>query len=105
MFDIGYCIGYLGIAFGLLVAPPQLYKLWKSKSGKDISFHTYLFLCCALVCYLLHAIYIQSIVFIIAQSVNLLTNSIILVVLAKERNGSKRLFNKGFVIKQKGRNV
>ena len=86
MLDFGYMIGYLGIAFGLFVGPAQLRKLRKTKSGKDISISTYLFLCCALACYLVHAIYIQSIVFTIAQSINLVVNSVILVLLLRGRN-------------------
>ena len=81
----GYFVGWLGVLFGLGVAPPQLYKLWKSKSGNDISILTYVMLCLALVFYLLHAIWIHSIIFIAAQAINLVVNSMILIHLIYRR--------------------
>lgn len=85
--ELGNLIGYLGILCGFLVAPPQLYKLIKSKSN-GVSKMTYIFLVLALTCYLIHAIYIQSIVFTIAQSLNLVVNGIILIVLIRRFHGS-----------------
>jgi len=82
----GDMVGYLGILLGLFVGPPQLYKLIKTNSGRDISLATYGFLCLALVCYLWHAIHIKAPVFIIAQSLNLIVNTIILVVLIRQRS-------------------
>ena len=84
---IGNLIGWLGVAFGLLVAPPQLIKIIKSKKIDGISTLTYLALVAALMCYLLHAIYIRSPVFITAQAINLITNTAILVFLLRRRNG------------------
>jgi len=75
---LGYYVGWLGVFFGLLVAPPQLIKIITTGSIEGISLLTYTFLCCALVCYLIHAIHIKSKVFITAQSINLITNGIIL---------------------------
>lgn len=74
----GYLVGWMGVAFGLLVAPPQLIKILMTGEVAGISVWTYSFLVLALICYLLHAIYIKSKVFIVAQSVNLITNSVIL---------------------------
>jgi len=82
---MGYLIGWMGVAFGLLVAPPQLIKIVRTGKSGDISLLTYGALCLALVCYLLHAIYINSPVFITAQSINLVTNSVILVFLIRHR--------------------
>ena len=81
--EIGYIIGFVGIALGLGVAPPQLIKIKRTGRTKDISLATYAFLVGALVCYLLHAIYIHSLVFILAQSISLIVNSIILGLLLK----------------------
>ena len=83
--DIGYWIGWVGVACGLLVAPPQLYKIWKTGRTKDISLMTYTFLCLALACYLTYAIYIRDAVFITAQSVNLTANSLILFLMVRDR--------------------
>ena len=84
--DIGYLIGFLGIALGLCVAPPQLLKIIKTGKTGDISLMTYIFLILAISCYLWHAIYIESVVFQIAQTVNLTTNTIVLCLLIKGRN-------------------
>lgn len=78
-------IGWIGVAFGLLVAPPQLWKILKTGETKGISLCTYAFLTCALMCYLIHAISIKDEVFITAQSINLVTNSIILWMLIRHR--------------------
>ena len=76
---MGYWIGWLGVLFGVFVAPPQLYKILTTGGVSDISLLTYIFLCLALICYLIHAIHIKSKVFITAQSINLVVNSAVLV--------------------------
>jgi len=83
--DFGYWIGFVGIGFGIAVPIPQILKIRRTGRIDGISLQTYLFLCCALVCYLIHAIYIQSVVFTIAQSVNITTNSIILGILWRRK--------------------
>ena len=75
---VGDMVGWIGVALGLFVAPPQLIKILRHKNTDGISLMTYIFLCMALVCYLLHAIHIHDAVFITAQSVNLTTNTAIL---------------------------
>jgi len=81
-------VGWLGVACGLLVAPPQLIKILKSKNTNGISLMTYTFLCLALVFYLIHAINIRDAVFITAQAVNITVNTTILILLFKRRNRS-----------------
>lgn len=83
--DFGYIIGWVGVAFGLMVAPPQLYKIIKTRRMNDISLVTYSALCVTLICYLLHAIYIQSVVFTTAQIINLSVNATIWVFLIRHR--------------------
>jgi uncharacterized protein with PQ loop repeat len=84
------------------VAPPQFVKLLKKpawlysflikferlfvRSSNGVSVITYLFLCLALVCYLIHAIYIKSPVFIIAQSINIAVNGAIFAILLRQGN-------------------
>lgn len=82
-------VGWVGVLCGLLVAPPQLWKIIKTGKCSDISLYTYSFLCLALICYLLHAIYIESLVFITAQSINLVTNGVILWFLIRNRRGNE----------------
>ncbi len=87
--EIGNVIGYIGVVLGLAVPVPQLLKLARTGSS-GVSLGTYVFLCLALVCYLIHAIYIGSPVFTLAQSINLTTNTVILAVLARRRYGKGR---------------
>jgi uncharacterized protein with PQ loop repeat len=75
--DFGYLIGWIGVGFGIGVPIPQLIKM-RNGCLDGISLHTYIFLVIALSCYLAHAIYIHAVVFIVAQAINLTTNSIIL---------------------------
>lgn len=78
-------IGWMGVGFGLLVAPAQLYRIIRTRQTRAISTLTYVFLNLALVCYLLHAINIADAVFITAQAVNLAINGAILYLLVRWR--------------------
>jgi len=82
--EFGYIIGWFGVGFGLLVPIPQLLKLRNHKGG-SVAVGTYGLLICCLVCYLLHAIYIKAEVFVVAQSINLVTNSTILGILLRRK--------------------
>ena len=77
-------IGWMGVTFGLLVAPPQLWKIIKTGKSRDISLMTYVCLCLALCCYLFHAIYIRDVIFITAQSIGLVINSTILILMLRD---------------------
>lgn len=83
--DIGYAIGWVGVCFGLLVPLPQLWKIYKTKQLDAISLGTYTFLVMCLSCYLIHAIYLKSEVFMTAQSINLSTNGVIWVLLLRHK--------------------
>jgi len=83
--SLGYIVGYCGILLGLCVPIPQLIKIIKTRRLNDVSLGTYTFLVCCLICYLIHAIYIKSIVFTCAQSINLTTNSVIWVLLMRHK--------------------
>ncbi len=85
MVDLGYWIGWLGVACGMMVPLPQLWKIWRTGRVKDVSLGTYSFLVVALICYLLHAIYLRAEVFIVAQSINLTTNMAIFILLLRAR--------------------
>ena len=82
--DFGYVVGFIGIGLGVCVPIPQLLKIRRTGVIDGIAVKTYIFLCFALVSYLIHAIYIESLIFTIAQSVNLATNSVILGMLVKK---------------------
>tara|TARA_Y100000310_G_scaffold329415_1_gene399219 strand:+ start:231 stop:488 length:258 start_codon:yes stop_codon:yes gene_type:complete len=83
MIDI---VGWIGVALGLFVAPPQLIKIIKGGGTRGISLLTYSFLVLAIGCYLVHAIHIADPVFITAQSLNITVNAVILILLIKGRN-------------------
>lgn len=87
--EFGYAIGFVGLAFGVCVPIPQIIKIVKTKSLNDISVGTYVLLVFCLSCYLIHAIYIESIVFTCAQAFNLCTNGIILLLLVRDRRRRK----------------
>jgi len=80
---IPYLIGWLGVALGLLVPIPQFYKILRTKKTGDVSVGTYTLLVMAITCYLIHAISIGSIVFTVSQSINLITNTIVLICIIK----------------------
>ena len=83
--EAGFVIGWVGVAFGMAVPIPQLIKILRTKKLNDVSVGTYTFLVCCLTCYLIHAIHIGAVVFIVAQSLNMTTNSIIWVMLLRNR--------------------
>lgn len=83
--EIGFWIGFVGVGFGLCVPIPQLIRIIKTKQTEHVALGTYCFLVVALLCFLWHAIHIGAIVFIIAQGVNLTTNSIVLSLLIRGR--------------------
>jgi len=79
-------IGWIGVFFGFFVAPCQLIRILRTRETRGISKVTYLFLCSALICYLIHAINIGDPPFIVAQSVNTTVNFTILILLLKWGN-------------------
>jgi len=79
--SFGYAIGWIGVGFGLLVPIPQILKILQGGTVDGIALFTYVFLVICLSCYLVHAIYIKSKVFITAQSINLVNNAIVLILL------------------------
>ena len=89
---IGYWIGWIGVGFGILVPLPQLIKMIRTKSLNDISLGTYVLLVITMLCYLIHAIYIKSPVFTVAQSINLTTNSVVLLLLIRHRIRRNRCY-------------
>ena len=83
-------IGWCGVGFGLCVPIPQLIKIFTTRRLTDVSLGTYTFLILCLSCYLIHAIYIKSAVFTVAQGINLITNSTIWVMLMLNRFKGER---------------
>ena len=77
----GNLIGWMGVGFGIFVAPPQLLRIVMTGQTEAISVVTYTFLLLAMTCYLLHAIHIKAKVFITANIINIGVNFTILMYL------------------------
>lgn len=82
-------IGWLGVVLGMLVPIPQIIKLFRTGKVRDISLGTYVLLILAMGCYLLHALAIRDVVFITAQAINIMLNSIVLVYILLKRKYQK----------------
>ena len=75
--------GWIGIILCQLVPWFQIYKIYKSKKSKDVSVATYVCLMAAVSFYLIHALDIKDLVFIIAQSLTLFSNAVALMLILK----------------------
>jgi MtN3 and saliva related transmembrane protein len=83
-------IGWLGVCIGVVVPLPQLYNIFRHNKINGVSMGTYSLLVMAMACYLVHAINIGDAVFVVAQSINILTNGLVLFMLIKNRNDRSR---------------
>ncbi|MBD1905789.1 SemiSWEET transporter [Funiculus sociatus GB2-A5] len=57
---------------------PQLFKIWHSKSAKDVSLEMLIIFCSGVFLWLVYGIYLQALPIIIANLVTLIFNLIIL---------------------------
>ena len=57
---------------------PQLIKIWKSKSAKDVSLEMLIIFCIGVFLWLIYGIYLQSLPVILANLLTLIFNLIIL---------------------------
>ena len=76
-------IGWMGVSAGVFVAVPQLVHSYKAKSTEGLSKHTYQLLFFTLVCYLIKAIAIKELVFIVSNGFGLIVTSAILFLFKK----------------------
>ena len=65
-------IGWIGVVLGVLVAVPQLIKSIKAKSTKGVSKGAYQLLFLCMLCYLVRAIAIKELIFIVSNIINLI---------------------------------
>ena len=96
-------VGIMGIIFGALVSVPQIIKSLREKSTKGVSIRTYQLLWLAILCYLIRAIAIKAIIFIISNILNLCTTTIMLYLFHKYN--SHQTFNSSlpfYLNKKKG---
>jgi len=71
-------IGWCGVCFGMFISIPQIIKSYKSKSTDGVSLRTYQVLFCAILCYLVRAIAIGEMIFIVSNSLNLVVCCVML---------------------------
>jgi len=64
----GELVGWLGVAIGVCVNLPQAWRIYRTKSCRDVSVWTYRLLLACVVCYLLHALHIRAWVFVVSNS-------------------------------------
>lgn len=83
MMEFFRLMGWFGLVMGLFVAPSQLIKTLRFKKVEGISFATYAFLIMAIFGYLLRAIGIGDVVFILSQSINLIFNIAVFTLMIK----------------------
>ena len=78
-------VGWLGVACAVWVNVPQAYRIWKTRSSKDVSVWTYRLLLVVVICYLIRAIDIREWVFIVSNFIAIFVTSAVL--LLKRRYG------------------
>jgi len=78
-------IGFAGMCLVHLSTFPQLWKTWKTKKVRDISIPFWLCLWSGLLLYLIYAILIDNIVYIVSNVLGLSVNGFMLVLLIKYR--------------------
>lgn len=88
--ELGYVIGWVGVALGVAIPIPQLRKMLKTKSMGDVSTGTYALLVPQMMLALMHAVYINSLVFISTYSFAVIMNGIILAMLIRHNLKRRR---------------
>jgi len=78
-------VGWIGVVIGICVNLPQAYRIWKTKSSKDVAVWTYRLLLFTVVCYLIRAIAIGEWIFIVSNSIAIFVTTAVL--LLKRRYG------------------
>jgi len=79
-------ISFAGLAAGFLTTAayvPQVWRVWKTRSTRDISLGTFLALCLGLVLWVVYGVLAGSLAVILANSATLVLASIILVLKLK----------------------
>ncbi len=65
-------LGFVAATISTVGFIPQVYKVWKEKSTRDISLTMYLFLALGLLLWLIYGVFIQSVPVIVANGATLL---------------------------------
>lgn len=71
-------LGFIAAGFSTISFLPQVIKVWKSRSVKDISTLMYVFYCISVILWLLYGLVINSVPLIISEILTLILVAIIL---------------------------
>jgi uncharacterized protein with PQ loop repeat len=80
-------IGWIGVVLSILISVPQLIKSIKEKSTKGVSKQVYQLLFLTVLCYLIRAIAIRELIFIVSNAVNLVVTGMVLYLFKKYPEG------------------
>jgi len=83
MMDTITIIGLIAAAFTTISLFPQLIKVWKTKSTKDISTGMFSLFCCGVFLWFIYGVYVNDLPIMIANSLAFIQALIILILKAK----------------------
>jgi MtN3 and saliva related transmembrane protein len=83
MMDTITIIGLIAAAFTTISLFPQLIKVWKTKSTKDISTGMFSLFCCGVFLWFIYGVYVNDLPIMIANSLAFIQALIILIFKAK----------------------
>lgn len=81
--DTASILGYFAGALTTISFVPQVIKIWKTKSTKDISLITFIAFCLGVFLWMVYGIILRSLPVIIANSIGLVLGLIILILKIK----------------------
>jgi len=87
-------IGWIGVTIGIIVSFPQLIKSYREKSTKGVSERSYQLLFLTILCYLIRAIAIKELIFIVSNAVNLVITGMVLYLFKKYPSGNDEIEKK-----------
>lgn len=76
-------IGYLAATLTTVAFLPQLIKTWRERSAKDVSYAMLLIFSTGVLCWLIYGFFISSLPIILANSITLVLNLLILILKIK----------------------
>jgi len=76
-------IGLIAAAFTTIALLPQLLKVWKTKSTKDISIGMFLLYCAGVLLWFVYGVYLRDLPIILANSLAFIQGLTILLLKAK----------------------
>jgi MtN3 and saliva related transmembrane protein len=78
MIEATTAIGFVAGALTSLSAAPQVWRLWKSRSGDNVSYRMFISLSAGLALWVVYGVLLDQIALIVANSVSLILNLAVL---------------------------